>query len=77
MYERTLTPLAAVNGARTIPAGANATIALDGTYADSQGATQYRTVYDLIFARPADLFPVGVTGAAREVHRPYPAGADV
>src|ERR1043166_480437 len=26
-----------------------------------RGATQYRTLYDLIFARPADLFPVAVT----------------
>ena len=61
MYEQTLTALATTGGARTIAAGATATVALDGTYVDDAGATQYRTLYDLIFARPADLFPVAVT----------------
>jgi hypothetical protein len=61
MYEQTLTPLRTTDGAATIAAGTTATVTLDGTYLD-QGTAKYRTLYDLIFARPADLFPVKVTG---------------
>src|SRR2546422_3368689 len=56
IYEQTLTALKTTDGAATIKAGTTANIELDGTYVD-QGTTKYRTVYDLIFARPADLFP--------------------
>ncbi len=73
MYEQTLTPLKTVTGARTVAAGTSAAIELDGTYVDGQGTTQYRTVYDLIFARPADLFPVSVTGEMLGIINPvYP-----
>jgi hypothetical protein len=37
MYEQTLTALATTGGARTIAAGATATVALDGTYVDDAG----------------------------------------
>ena len=57
----------------TIKAGGNASIELDGTYVDGDGMTQYRTVYELIFARPADLFPVDVTGEVLGIVDPvYP-----
>lgn len=48
LYELPLTIRATSTGSRTIDAGATATVPLDAT----------RNLYDFLFARPADLFPV-------------------
>lgn len=62
VYQQNLKPLSTSDGRKLIKAGMDGTVILDDYHTDTNGNQAYNKIYNLIFARADNLYPVTVAG---------------